>query len=239
MPNATVRANAKATPIDRRAAVSGLAALGALLAAPRAAKGSPGPSRVALAYAKFLTVKSSLKEACVVESEAIDRYKRPDPPTFSDMTEHSAYEILQDEDGRWRTVLDVSEKNIESLRDLIHRHCTREDGVDASRIIAGMVAALGRIEAYRSECKRLRDAAGLTEASAICDDLCEKSDEAAEGVLALEPESVADLAMQADVALRHGDDGDPGRVLRALIAFAGLVSPNDSLASPADFPAAS
>ncbi len=79
MPNATVRANAQAMPIDRRTALGSLAAAGALLAVPRPAKAEGVEPEIAAAIARI----QPLQQALIAAENRLDaleaQYVEPPP----------------------------------------------------------------------------------------------------------------------------------------------------------------
>lgn len=82
MPKATVRANAQATPIDRRALFGSLAAAGALLAVPRTAKAAKGDPEVYAALAN-LNVLVERRRAADERHRALEA-RLPERPDFRD-----------------------------------------------------------------------------------------------------------------------------------------------------------
>lgn len=224
MPNANARASAQATPINRRAALSSLAAAGALLAVPLAAKAAPAASRVSVAYADFEAAWAVLEDANEALDDALDRRPAPERPAFDFDNDPGGHHVEPgdwDKKGGLRFVFDVSDKNVEYLRRQLANEIALPDAYSCDRV-KRIEAALEKIETYKAEMARRNAAIKLPELEAAHEEALEKASSVAGVVLALDATSLRDLAMQADTALKRGHEGDEAGVLMHLIAFAGL-----------------
>jgi len=91
MPNDTLRANARAIPIDRRAALSGLVAAGAMLIAPHAAKAASDDAEVFAALEHF----GRLREAKEAADSLEELFPGQDAKKAADQAFNATYDAAE------------------------------------------------------------------------------------------------------------------------------------------------
>src|SRR5579863_2826385 len=111
MPNATVRANARTLPIDRRAAIGAIAAAGAVLAAPRAAEAASPDAELFALRGPIDVADGILCDAydALALAEKREMANRPVKPTAPPMDLDSASRQTIEEFGlRMAAILEAS-----------------------------------------------------------------------------------------------------------------------------------
>jgi hypothetical protein len=175
MPDATVRANAQAMPIDRRVALGSIAAAGAVMLAPSAAlAASPDAELFALARkAKALGVECKAAADAVREIE--DRLREiPIPPelriTDLDATQ---FPVAKNRAGVPFTPHDV--EALRANRQAVLRICRVLEECDAAFVAeaewrVARIVEIERVrERYDAEQRAISEGAGLSEAEARYD----------------------------------------------------------------------
>lgn len=210
--------------MNRRAALGGLVTASALLGGPNHAKAVEA-SAVSRAYAVYRDTLPFLWRVNKAEEAALARFSPPAEPRFNPARDVGGCIIRQGDDGAKYAVLPTSDKHVADLRARPSAQLYRQDGcINLGRHCAEKIMrTVERIEAFLSELQRRREAAGLIQVDADREAVFARLRDAAEAVLAAEPASLRELAMQADVVLFMGFEDDEPRVLERLIKFAGLV----------------
>ncbi len=220
----TASANATALS-DRRHFLSTVAAAGSLIlpAIPALAQ-TPGP--IETMYADHLRLEAALDAACMVVMDAEERYEEPDRPKWHPATAEGGYEIIPTSPGRGRALLDIGDKNVAYLRELISKEFDLDD-VDGFGEARAKVAkrTLAEIKAWKAEDQRRRDAAGLTIALAAEQEIVSEDASRCAAIFALKATTFRELAFQAAILDVDWHQARAERVLERLVELAG-VSPS-------------
>ena len=185
-----------------------------------AAAGKVSPIKEA--YREFRRLSQFADECREAAYERRKAYVEPGRPLYRMGQTDGRFQRVTMEDGRSNLYLDDSDDNIAELRAvdasapseiswLVHTHSRRQDRARTT---------LAAIDDWKAECRRRKDACGLTEATNKVY-AAEKAEEAqARRIHAMPAASLRDLAFKAAVIQIQWDENDVDGLLQNMIELA-------------------